>query len=138
MTLVSLGCVTALFVNHVSTSYSGTIPMMVTFIPLLVHILLVRDIYVKWEDRWVGRTQHCNNQADTNRLKPGRHQQVTTRQTPADSLNDCSMMELTHPQVRHSVNVEVLCGVLLVEPHRFTPTSMHEVFEVHVVEFKHA
>ena len=70
MTLVSLGCVTALFVNHVSTSYSGTIPMMVTFIPLLVHILLVRDIYVKWEDRWVGRTQCC------------RHQQITTRQTP--------------------------------------------------------
>ena len=53
MTLVSLGCVTALFVKHVSTSYSGTIPMMVTFIPVVVHILFVRDIYVKWEDRWV-------------------------------------------------------------------------------------
>lgn len=53
VTLVSLGCVTALFVNHVSTSYSGTIPMMVTFIPLAVHLLLVRDIYVKWEDRCV-------------------------------------------------------------------------------------
>lgn len=56
--MVSLGCVMALFVKHVSTSFSGAIPMMVTFIPLVVHILLVRDIYVKWEDRWVGTALH--------------------------------------------------------------------------------
>jgi len=51
VTVISLGCVAALFVKHVSGDYNGTIPVMVTFIPLLVHLLLVRDIYVKWESR---------------------------------------------------------------------------------------
>lgn len=53
VTLVSFGCVAALFVKHVSNNYSGTIPMLVTLVPLVVHLLLVRDIYVKWEDRCV-------------------------------------------------------------------------------------
>lgn len=51
MTVISLGCVTALFAKHIAEDYNGTLPMMVTFIPLAVHVLLVRDIYIKWEDR---------------------------------------------------------------------------------------
>eukprot|EP00903_Cladosiphon_okamuranus_P009663 g9194.t1 len=51
LTVLSLGCVTALFINHMSTSYSGTLPVMVALIPVVVHLLLVRDIYVKWEHR---------------------------------------------------------------------------------------
>lgn len=49
--VISLGCVAALFVKHVSQEYNGTLAMMVTFIPLVVHMLLVRDIFVKWENR---------------------------------------------------------------------------------------
>lgn len=50
--MISLGCVAALFVKHVSGDYNGTIPVMVTLIPLALHLLLVRDIYVKWESRY--------------------------------------------------------------------------------------
>ncbi|CAM9400795.1 unnamed protein product, partial [Ectocarpus sp. 13 AM-2016] len=51
VTVISLGCVTALFATHIAEDFNGTLPMMVTFIPLAVHVLLVRDIYIKWEDR---------------------------------------------------------------------------------------
>lgn len=52
VTVISLGCITFLFAKHVSQDYNGSSRMMVNLIPLAVHVLLVRDIYVKWENRY--------------------------------------------------------------------------------------
>lgn len=51
--LVSLGCVTASFVQYVSSdggdSATGTFSLLVKLIPVTVHLLLVWDLYVKWD-----------------------------------------------------------------------------------------
>lgn len=47
--LISLGCVTASLVQYIEDSATGTLSLLVKLVPVTVHLLLVRDLYVKWD-----------------------------------------------------------------------------------------
>lgn len=51
VTIISLGCVTVTFAGTVIAGVSGTFDVAVVLIPVTVHLLLVRDIWIKWGER---------------------------------------------------------------------------------------
>lgn len=56
VTIISLGCVTVTFAQTAIAGASSTLGVAVVLIPVTVHLLLVRDVWMKWGQRCAARS----------------------------------------------------------------------------------